>query len=131
MFDNLEKISIKKREEKGEIISSHKLQIKFSIRFDSRFIYHWRSFSYRRVKKQNAILNVCVIFNKRIRVPICLESRNPDSGQSTSASVVPTGDSPTPSGAMNLLLRDRPEIAIYPYNLFLAFRKFLSKRVKG
>lgn len=70
------------------------------------------------------ILNVYVVFNKRIRVPICLEPRNPDSGQSARALIVPPGDSPTPLGAMNLLLHGRPEIAIYPTISFCLFASF-------
>lgn len=60
------------------------------------------------------------VFNKRIRVRICLESRNPDSGHSARAC---SSLRITPPGAMNLLLRGQPEIAIYPYNIFLPFRK--------
>lgn len=53
-------------------------------------------------------------FDKRIRI----ESRNSDSGHSARAC---SSHGITPPGAMNLLLRSRPEIAIYPYNLFLPF----------
>jgi len=69
---------------------------------------------------------MCCIFNKSVFL-----SRNPDSGQSTRALIVPTGDSPTPPGAMNLLLRGRPEIAIYPYNPPAFSQVFIEARAKG
>lgn len=49
---------------------------------------------------------------------------NSDSGRSTRAC---SSLRITPPSAMNLLLRGRPEIAIYPCNLFQPFRKFSPK----
>lgn len=85
-----------------------------------------------RVKKQPRMY-MRAVFNKRIRVRICLESRNPESGHSARAC---SSLRITPPGAMNLLLRDRPEIAIYPSTisscLFASFHlgwRYMRKKV--